>query len=217
MNQPTPSGISRADFLAWEQQQADRFEWVDGTVVRRAGGSDDHAAINSNSTPSSMRPWPAARVSCAARTVSSDDRRRSSLSACRRGIHAQEGCVPRLGAAGRIVCGRFNASLCCPLQLAVRQRESGPAVCRRISSRARAGARPRDRVDVRADLCRNRRPRHPPSDRTGGSKSLGGSPRPTGGARIDRGAGRQRGVRRSRLREAAGMITRWGSRTNCDR
>jgi hypothetical protein len=24
-------------------------------------------------------------------------------------------------------------------------------------------------------------------------------------------------VRRSRLREAAGMITRWGSRTNCDR
>jgi Uma2 family endonuclease len=48
MNQPQPENISLADFLSWEQSQADRYEWIDGVVVRCAGGSDEHAAIISN-------------------------------------------------------------------------------------------------------------------------------------------------------------------------
>jgi Uma2 family endonuclease len=41
MNQPRPENISLAEFLVWEQQQADRYEWIDGTIVRCAGGSDE--------------------------------------------------------------------------------------------------------------------------------------------------------------------------------
>lgn len=48
MNQPAPENISLADFLLWEQQQADRYEWIDGMIVHCAGGSDEHAAIISN-------------------------------------------------------------------------------------------------------------------------------------------------------------------------
>jgi Uma2 family endonuclease len=48
MNRPAPENISLADFLIWEQQQADRYEWIDGAIVRCAGGSDEHAAIISN-------------------------------------------------------------------------------------------------------------------------------------------------------------------------
>ena len=48
MNQPLPENISLADFLTWERAQSDRYEWIDGTVVRCAGGTDEHAAISSN-------------------------------------------------------------------------------------------------------------------------------------------------------------------------
>ena len=48
MNQPQPENISLEAFLAWEQLQADRYEWIDGTVIRCAGGSDEHAAIAAN-------------------------------------------------------------------------------------------------------------------------------------------------------------------------
>jgi Uma2 family endonuclease len=48
MNLPRPENISLEAFLAWEQLQADRYEWIDGTVIRCAGGSDEHAAIAAN-------------------------------------------------------------------------------------------------------------------------------------------------------------------------
>ena len=48
MNQPLPENISLADFLTWEQQQSDRYEWIDGSVVRCAGGTYEHATIISN-------------------------------------------------------------------------------------------------------------------------------------------------------------------------
>jgi len=50
MQQPLPNEISLEAFLAWEQQQDDRFEWIDGAVVPFAGGSDDHGAIITNMT-----------------------------------------------------------------------------------------------------------------------------------------------------------------------
>ncbi len=48
MNQPHPEAISLGDFLAWEKQQADRYEWIEGEVVRCAGGTFEHATIISN-------------------------------------------------------------------------------------------------------------------------------------------------------------------------
>jgi Uma2 family endonuclease len=48
MDKPQPEHISLADFLTWEQQQPERHEWIDGTIVHCRGGSDDHAAIISN-------------------------------------------------------------------------------------------------------------------------------------------------------------------------
>jgi Uma2 family endonuclease len=48
MNQPQAENISLAAFLAWEQQQPDRYEWIDGMIVRCAGGSFEHATIISN-------------------------------------------------------------------------------------------------------------------------------------------------------------------------
>jgi Uma2 family endonuclease len=50
VERPVPEAISLSDFLAWEGQQAERFEWIDGTVVHLDGVSDDHAAINANLT-----------------------------------------------------------------------------------------------------------------------------------------------------------------------
>jgi len=48
MQQPRPGDISLSDFLAWEQRQNQRSEWIDGTIVRCGGGTDEHAAIISN-------------------------------------------------------------------------------------------------------------------------------------------------------------------------
>jgi Uma2 family endonuclease len=50
MQQPLPNEISLEVFLIWEQQQDDRYEWIDGTVVPFAGGSDDNGAIITNIT-----------------------------------------------------------------------------------------------------------------------------------------------------------------------
>jgi Uma2 family endonuclease len=36
------------DFLAWERQQDERYEYLDGAVTPRAGGSLDHATIAGN-------------------------------------------------------------------------------------------------------------------------------------------------------------------------
>jgi Uma2 family endonuclease len=48
MRQPLPEHISLADFTAWERLQTERFEWIDGVVVRCEGGSDEHACIITN-------------------------------------------------------------------------------------------------------------------------------------------------------------------------
>jgi len=48
MNQPRPDQISLADFLTWELEQSERHEWIDGTVVRCAGVSFEHATISTN-------------------------------------------------------------------------------------------------------------------------------------------------------------------------
>jgi len=45
MHQPKLGTISLAEFLEWEERQADRYEWDDGEITRCEGGSDDHAAI----------------------------------------------------------------------------------------------------------------------------------------------------------------------------
>ena len=50
MDQPFPEHISLSDFLAWEQTQQSRYEWVDGTVIQLGGVSDEHAAISANLT-----------------------------------------------------------------------------------------------------------------------------------------------------------------------
>src|ERR1017187_8340300 len=48
MDQPVPERISLSEFLDWENQQSERYEWFDGSVVQLAGVSDDHSAISSN-------------------------------------------------------------------------------------------------------------------------------------------------------------------------
>lgn len=48
MHEPLPPKISLADFLVWEQQQAQRHEWIDGTIVPCAGVTSDHSVITSN-------------------------------------------------------------------------------------------------------------------------------------------------------------------------
>jgi len=48
MRHPRPEHISLADFLVWEQQQPDRFEWIDGTVVPCSGVSFEHGTISLN-------------------------------------------------------------------------------------------------------------------------------------------------------------------------
>jgi Uma2 family endonuclease len=48
MNRPKAEKISLANFLAWEQAQSERHEWIDGTVVPCAGVSFEHATISTN-------------------------------------------------------------------------------------------------------------------------------------------------------------------------
>lgn len=48
MLDPRHERISLADFLKWEQQQPERFEWIDGTIVPCAGVSFEHATIATN-------------------------------------------------------------------------------------------------------------------------------------------------------------------------
>jgi Uma2 family endonuclease len=39
---------TRADFLAWERQQTDRYEFLDGVITMMAGGTWDHGTIGGN-------------------------------------------------------------------------------------------------------------------------------------------------------------------------
>ncbi len=48
MDTPQPEHFSLADFLIWEQQQPQRHEWIDGTIVRCEGVSGDHSTITAN-------------------------------------------------------------------------------------------------------------------------------------------------------------------------
>jgi Uma2 family endonuclease len=41
---------SRADFLAWEARQKDRYEFLDGVITMMAGGTADHNTIATNVT-----------------------------------------------------------------------------------------------------------------------------------------------------------------------
>ncbi|MBD5655351.1 MAG: hypothetical protein IAI50_09225 [Candidatus Eremiobacteraeota bacterium] len=40
MDEALPSDISLDELLKWETRQNERYEWIDGTVERCAGGSD---------------------------------------------------------------------------------------------------------------------------------------------------------------------------------
>jgi Uma2 family endonuclease len=48
MHRPTPENISLADFLIWENDQAERHEWIDGAIVRCEGVSAPHSIITTN-------------------------------------------------------------------------------------------------------------------------------------------------------------------------
>ncbi len=48
MDIPHPERISLVDFLIWEQQQSERHEWIDGTIVPYAGVSYEHSTISQN-------------------------------------------------------------------------------------------------------------------------------------------------------------------------
>ncbi len=50
MRGPRAEKISLHDFLVWEERQADRYEWIAGTVVQLPGVPDEHAAIQANVT-----------------------------------------------------------------------------------------------------------------------------------------------------------------------
>jgi len=43
---PTPWTVD--DFLEWEAQQPERYEFIDGMIVGRVGGSAAHATIRDN-------------------------------------------------------------------------------------------------------------------------------------------------------------------------
>ncbi len=48
MDKPQPDHISLTDFLTWEQQQTERHEWIDGSIVLFAGVSYEHSMISQN-------------------------------------------------------------------------------------------------------------------------------------------------------------------------
>ena len=48
MNTALPKPWTVGDFLAWEAQQEDRYEFIDGVVFMMVGGSAAHAAIRDN-------------------------------------------------------------------------------------------------------------------------------------------------------------------------
>lgn len=48
MARPDPKPWTLEDFLRWEEQQSDKYEFVDGVVYAMAGGTAEHAAITAN-------------------------------------------------------------------------------------------------------------------------------------------------------------------------
>ena len=50
MTEPLPKPWTVEDFLAWEAQQPERYEFIDGAIIGMVGGSAAHAAIKDNVT-----------------------------------------------------------------------------------------------------------------------------------------------------------------------
>ena len=50
MSEPLPKPWTVEDFLAWEAQQPERYEFIDGRILARVGGSAAHATIKDNVT-----------------------------------------------------------------------------------------------------------------------------------------------------------------------
>ena len=48
MSEPFPKPWTVDDFLAWERQQPERYEFVDGVIRPRVGGSNAHTIIKGN-------------------------------------------------------------------------------------------------------------------------------------------------------------------------
>ena len=50
MTEPLPKPWTVEDFLEWEAQQPERYEFIDGRIIGMVGGSAAHAAIKDNVT-----------------------------------------------------------------------------------------------------------------------------------------------------------------------
>lgn len=50
MSDPLPKPWTVEDFLEWEAQQPERYEFIDGRIIGMVGGSAAHAAIKDNVT-----------------------------------------------------------------------------------------------------------------------------------------------------------------------
>lgn len=50
MTEPLPKPWTVEDFLAWEAQQPERYEFIDGRILGMVGGSAAHATIKDNVT-----------------------------------------------------------------------------------------------------------------------------------------------------------------------
>jgi Uma2 family endonuclease len=50
MTEPLPKPWTVKDFLEWEAQQPERYEFIDGRIIGMVGGSAAHAAIKDNVT-----------------------------------------------------------------------------------------------------------------------------------------------------------------------
>lgn len=48
MSEPLPTPWTVEDFLEWEAQQPERYEFIDGLILGMVGGSAGHAAIEGN-------------------------------------------------------------------------------------------------------------------------------------------------------------------------
>ena len=48
MGQPVPKPRTVAEFLDWERQQPERYEFVDGVIRMMTGGTNRHSVIKGN-------------------------------------------------------------------------------------------------------------------------------------------------------------------------
>jgi Uma2 family endonuclease len=60
MTEPLPKPWTVEDFLEWEAQQPERYEFIDGRILGMVGGSAAHATIKDN-VAHALRPVCAAR------------------------------------------------------------------------------------------------------------------------------------------------------------